>query len=94
MQALCRSLDLILSRTVAFLDAISFSRIYGGRVAKQEQPDQWAMRVDAQFAELVETIWATEKMWRLQDRIDRSIQYGLRRPEPATRCQVNGENDR
>jgi hypothetical protein len=78
MQALCRSLELILSRTVAFLDAISFSRIYGGRVAKQEQPDQWAWRVDAQLAELVETIWATEKMWRLQDRIEGSIPYRLR----------------
>jgi hypothetical protein len=94
MQALRRSLDLILSRTVAFLDAISFSRIYGGRVAEQDQPDQWAWRVDAQLAELVETIWANEKVWRLQDRIEGSIQYGLRRPEPATRCQVNGENDR
>jgi hypothetical protein len=94
MQTLYRSLDLILSRIVAFLDAISFSRIYGGRFAKQDQPDQWAWRVDAQLAELVETVWAAEKMWRLQDRIDKSIQYGLRRPEPATRYQVNGENDR
>jgi hypothetical protein len=78
MQALCRSLDLILSRTVAFLDAIGFSRIYGGGVAKQEQPDQWPWRVDAQLAELVETIWAAEKRWRLQNRIEGSVPYRLR----------------
>ena len=78
MQALCRSLELILSRTLAFLDATSFSRIYGGRMANPEQPDQWAWRVDAQLAELVETVWTAEKMWRLQDRIEGSIQYGLR----------------
>ena len=78
MQALCRSLELILSRTLAFLDATSFSRIYGGCMAKPAQPDQRACRVDAQLAELVETVWAAEKMWRLQDRIEGSIQYGLR----------------
>ncbi len=77
---------------MAFLDAISFSRIYGGRMAKQEQPDQWAWRVDAQLAELVETVWAAEKMWRLQDRVKGSIRYGLRH-DPAPRRQVTGEND-
>ncbi len=92
MQALCLSLELILSRTIAFLDAISFSRIYGGHMARHEKSDQWAWRVDAQLAGLVETVWAAEKMWRLQDRIEGSIRYGVG-PEPAPRRQVNGESD-
>jgi len=92
MQAFCRSVEVILWRTMAFLDAISFSRIYGGHMAGRERADQWAWRVDAQHAELVETVWAAEKMWRLQDRIDGSIRYGLRHG-PATRQQVNGQND-
>jgi len=47
-------------------------------MANPEQPDQWAWRVDAQLAELVETVWTAEKMWRLQDRIEGSIRYRLR----------------
>jgi len=47
-------------------------------MAKPAQPDHRARRVDARLAELVETVWAAEKMWRLQDRIEGSIQYGLR----------------
>ncbi len=78
MQALFRSFELILSRTMAFLDAISFSRIYGEPTARYEKLDQWAWRVDAQVAELVETVWAAEKMWRLQDRIEGSIRYRRR----------------
>ncbi len=78
MQALFRSLELILSRTMAFLDAISFSRIYVEPMASHEKLDQWAWRVDAQVAELVETVWAAEKMWRLQDRIEGSIRCRLR----------------
>jgi hypothetical protein len=92
LRSSCRSLELILSRTMAFLDAISFSRIYGERMAREEGPDRWAWRVDAQLAELVETVWAAEKMWRLQDRIDGSIRYGIRH-EPTTRQQLHGEND-
>ncbi len=78
MQGLFRSLELILSRTMAFLDAISFSRIYGEPMARHKRPDQWAWRVDAQLAELVETVWAAEKMWRLPDRIEGSIRCRLR----------------
>ena len=76
---------------MAFLDAISFSRIYGGHMARHEKSDQWAWRVDAQLAGLVETVWAAEKMWRLQDRIEGSIRYRLRRGRVAT--TGDGEND-
>jgi len=68
-----------------FPDAISCGRIYRGRMAKEEQPDQWAWRVEAQLAELVETVWAAEKMWRLQDRIEGSIRYRLRSGRRETR---------
>ncbi len=84
MQAVCRSLEQILSRTLAFLDATTFSRIYGGRMDKPAQPDQRAWRVDAQLAELVETVWAAEKMWRLQDRIEASIRTAFATTSTAT----------
>jgi len=32
--------------------------------------------LDAQLAELIETVWAAESMWRLEDRIDAAIRYG------------------
>jgi len=72
-----RSLELIMSRTIAFLDPISFSRIYCWRMANCQRPDQWAWRIDAQVSELIETVWAAEKMWRLQDRIERSMHHRL-----------------
>ncbi len=93
LQALRRSLEQIMSRTTAFLDAISFSRIYGEQMATHEMSDEWAWRVDAQLAELVETVLAAEKTWRVQDRIEGSIRYGLGH-EPAIRRQANGENVR
>jgi len=47
--------------------------------------------LDAQLAELIETVWAAESMWRLEDRIEAAIRYGrkatvhldfqLRRPQ-------------
>lgn len=33
----------------------------------------------AQYAELLETVWACERMWRTEDRIDLAIRYGIRR---------------
>jgi hypothetical protein len=72
-----RSLELIMSRTIAFLDAISFSGIYSGRMANCEGHDQWAWRIDAQVSELIETVWAAEKMWRLQDRIEWSMRHRI-----------------
>jgi hypothetical protein len=32
--------------------------------------------LDAQLAELIETVWAAESMWRLEDRIEAAIRYG------------------
>jgi hypothetical protein len=32
--------------------------------------------LDAQLAELIETVWAAETMWRLEDRIEAAIRYG------------------
>ena len=33
----------------------------------------------AQFAELLETVFACERAWRLEDRIDVAVRYGARR---------------
>jgi hypothetical protein len=92
LHTLRRSLEQIMSRTTAFLDAISFSRIYGAQMVRHERSDEWAWRVDAQLAELVEAVWAAEKTWRVQDRIEGSMRYGLGH-EPAKRRQLHGEND-
>lgn len=32
--------------------------------------------LDAQFAELVEMVWACERDWSLDDRVDAAIRYG------------------
>ena len=32
--------------------------------------------LDAQFAELLETIWACEHQWTIDDHIDAAIKYG------------------
>ena len=32
--------------------------------------------LDAELAELIETVWAAESMWRLEDRIEAAIRYG------------------
>ena len=32
--------------------------------------------LDAQFAELLETIWACERRWTIDDHIDAAIKYG------------------
>jgi len=33
----------------------------------------------AQYAELLETVWACERAWRLEDRIDDAVRYGTGR---------------
>ena len=33
-------------------------------------------RFDAQFAELLETIWTCERQWTIDDHIDAAIKYG------------------
>jgi len=33
----------------------------------------------AQYAELLETVWACERAWRLEDRIDTAVRYGTGR---------------
>ncbi|MGH7747661.1 MAG: hypothetical protein ACREQ5_23310, partial [Candidatus Dormibacteria bacterium] len=33
----------------------------------------------AQYAELLETVWACERAWRTEDRIDLAVRYGVRR---------------
>ncbi len=57
MQAFGRLYDLIRSntwilRTRSFLDASEFNRAYGVAM------DQYLVRLDAQFALLIETVWA------------------------------------
>lgn len=32
--------------------------------------------LDAQYAELMETVWACERTWNRDDRIDAAIKYG------------------
>ncbi|HXL78712.1 MAG TPA: hypothetical protein VN985_08715 [Candidatus Eisenbacteria bacterium] len=32
--------------------------------------------LDGQLAELIETVWAAESMWSLEDRIEAAIRYG------------------
>jgi hypothetical protein len=46
--------------------------------------------LDAQFAELIETVWACERQWRLDDHIDAAIRYGgsgAKAPHPPRRCR-------
>jgi hypothetical protein len=33
----------------------------------------------AQYAELLETVWACERSWRTEDRIDLAVRYGIRK---------------
>ena len=32
--------------------------------------------LDAQFAELIETVWECERIWTLDDHVDAAIRYG------------------
>ena len=35
-----------------------------------------AVDLDEQFAELIETVWACERQWTVDDRFDAAIKYG------------------
>ena len=35
-------------------------------------------RLDAQLGELLETVWACERQWTIDDHIDAAIKYGRR----------------
>jgi hypothetical protein len=35
--------------------------------------------LDEQYADLIETVWACERLWTRDDRIDAAIRYGARR---------------
>jgi hypothetical protein len=35
--------------------------------------------LDAQLAELIETVWACERAWARESRIDTAVKYGLAR---------------
>jgi hypothetical protein len=34
--------------------------------------------LDAELAEIIETVWAAEVMWRLEDRVEASIRFGTK----------------
>jgi hypothetical protein len=42
----------------------------------QVQPASWGDRLDAQYADLMETVWACERAARSEDRIDAVVRYG------------------
>jgi len=44
--------------------------------AQKEDRFQGCNGLDPQFADLVETIWACERQWTIDDRIDAAIKYG------------------
>jgi hypothetical protein len=41
-----------------------------------EVEEKKPLPTDAQLAELIETVWAAEAAWRLDDRIDAAVRYG------------------
>ena len=42
----------------------------------QVQPASWEDRLDAQYADLMETVWACERAARSEDHIDAVLRYG------------------
>jgi hypothetical protein len=44
--------------------------------ARKEDRFQGCIGLDAQFADLLETIWACERQWTIDDHIDAAIKYG------------------
>ncbi len=50
--------------------------------------------LDGQLAEMIETVWAAESMWRLEDRIEAAIRYGrkstVRLDFQSRRTQTDG----
>jgi hypothetical protein len=49
---------------------------YLGLVIRLQRWNDPPKPLDAQLAELIETVWAAESMWRLEDRIEAAIRYG------------------
>ena len=49
---------------------------YLGPVIRLKRRNAPPKPLDAQLAELIETVWAAESMWRLEDRIEAAIRYG------------------
>jgi hypothetical protein len=39
--------------------------------------------LDAQYSELIETVWACERAWTRDDRIDAQIRFGNLQPEES-----------
>ena len=52
----------------------------GGEVAQQTTQMVTAFAdkpgLDAQFAQLIETVWECERIWTLDDHVDAAIRYG------------------
>jgi hypothetical protein len=51
------------------------------RIDEDETHDEWGGAMTppvllAQYAELLETVWACERAWRTEDRIDSAVRYG------------------
>ncbi|HVS07441.1 MAG TPA: hypothetical protein VHK65_14940 [Candidatus Dormibacteraeota bacterium] len=44
---------------------------------RQETTQAPTGHLDAQLAELIEQVWASEAQWRVDDHIDAVIKYGL-----------------
>ena len=83
MQAFSRLFDLVRSktgllRTRVFLDATKFNRDYVVAMVEHQISEGYPGRVDAQLTLLMESVWAAEKMWRLEDRIEGAIRGGGR----------------
>jgi hypothetical protein len=47
-----------------------------GKMRHQQTPQAPAGHLDAQLAELMEQVWASEAQWRVDDHIDAAIKYG------------------
>ncbi len=43
-----------------------------------EMTGENAIRLDRQYAELIELVWSCERQWTIDDRIDDAINYGRR----------------
>lgn len=48
--------------------------------------------LDAQLVELIETVWAAEWMWRLEDRIEAAIRFG-RAPNNEPELELRSKPD-
>jgi hypothetical protein len=45
-------------------------------MSRQQTTQDPAAHLDAQLAELMEQVWASEAQWRVDDHIDAAIKYG------------------